>query len=447
MYFGSSKKKAQVNLFDWTLKVRGYDIAFAKAQLSQIQAIPEVDFPAYISSQKEHIFNYHKKHTPFYKARIDTAKAEHWNSIPILTKADLQQPLEQRLSTEYSKQKVYINKTSGSSGHPFIFAKDKACHALTWAVIQNRFGWYDINFNHSLQARFYGIPLDGFSYRKERLKDALSKRYRFPVFNLNDAALHGVLESFGKKPFEYINGYTSSIVLFGKYLKKQNVFLKQVCPSLKACVVTSEMLFDDDRVLLEQQFQVPVINEYGASELDLIAFQNPEGEFQVNSETLFIEILDEQNQPVPNGKEGRIVVSSLYNKAHPFIRYDIGDIGMLSENSTPKKPILKKLIGRTSDIARLPSGKVVPGLTFYYVTKSVIEDGGDIKEFVVRQTQMDTFEIDYVGEEMLSPKRTQEIQNALDTYLEPGLHIIFNKFDKIERQQSGKLKQFTSLGV
>lgn len=434
-----------VNLFNWTLKIRGYDIAFAKAKLAQIQAISSEDYAAYVTVQKERILDYHKTHTSFYKRLLENTSATAWEDLPILTKADLQQKLENRLSKEYSKNQVYINKTSGSSGHPFVFAKDKVSHALTWAVIQDRFEWYELDFNRSLQARFYGIPLEGFGYRKERVKDALSHRYRFPIFNLNDKALKEVLESFTKKPFEYINGYTSSIVLLAKYLKKREVFLKDVCPSLKACVVTSEMLFDDDKLLLEKQFKVPVINEYGASELDLIAFQNIEGDFQVNSETLFIEIVDENNRPVPNGTEGRIIVTSLYNKAHPFIRYDIGDIGILSEKSTPKKPILKQLIGRTNDIARLPSGKVVPGLTFYYVTKSVIDDGGDIKEFIVQQTKPDTFEINYVGEVMLSQKRIGKIKEALDKYIEPGLHIIVNKFDKIERQKSGKLKQFTSL--
>ena len=434
-----------MNLFNWTLKIRGYNIAFAKAKLSQIHAISSKEYSDYVSTQKERILDYHKTHTPFYNKLLENTSTTKWEDLPILTKADLQQKLENRLSKEYSKNQVYINKTSGSSGHPFIFAKDKEAHALTWAVIQDRFGWYDLDFNRSLQARFYGIPLEGFGYRKERIKDILSHRYRFPIFNLNDKTLKEVLESFTKKPFEYINGYTSSIVLLAKYLKKQGVFLKDACPTLKACVVTSEMLFDDDKLLLEKQFKVPIINEYGASELDLIAFQNIEGDFQVNSETLFVEIVDENNHPVPNGTEGRIIVTSLYNKAHPFIRYDIGDIGVLSEKSTLKKPILKQLIGRTNDIARLPSGKVIPGLTFYYVTKSVINNGGDIKEFVVRQTKPDTFEIDYVGELVFSQKRIEKIKEALDKYVEPGLHIIVNKFDKIERQKSGKLKQFTSL--
>ena len=103
-----------------------------------------------------------------------------------MLKSDLQKPLQERLSSGFKKKNSYVNKTSGSSGHPFIFAKDKFCHALTWAEIINRFDWFNINFNSTLQARFYGIPLGILGYQKERLKDRLSSRYRFPVFNLSN---------------------------------------------------------------------------------------------------------------------------------------------------------------------------------------------------------------------------------------------------------------------
>ena len=205
------------------------------------------------------------------------------------------------------------------------------------------------------------------------------------------------------------------------------------------------MLFEEDKLLMEKQFGVPIVNEYGASELDLIAFQNINGEWQVNSETLFVEILDENNTILPHGKEGRIVITSLYNKAHPFIRYDIGDIGILDEKSTFKKPILKKLIGRTNDIAILPSGKKAPGLTFYYITKSIIEDDGHVKEFVIKQTKIDTFEIEYVSQNKLTENQILTIEKAITTYLESGLTFSFTRKEKLERSKSGKLKQFVSL--
>ena len=436
------------NLFHLSLKLSGFPIEKAQIDFDKIIAVSEVNYPEYLEHKKQEIVAFHLKNNSFYRDLVGKEICENWLDLPVLTKKDLQKPLKERLSKGYSEKSVFINKTSGSSGDPFVFAKDKEAHAITWASIIHRFGWYAIDFNSSYQARFYGIPLDFIGYRKERLKDFLSKRYRFPIFDLSDKVLDGVFNHFKTKKFDYINGYTSSIVLFGKYLQARNIILTDICPTLKVCMVTSEMLFEDDKILLEKHLGIPIVNEYGASELDLIAFQyrsvGTKDEWQVNSETLFVEILDEKNQPVPYGIEGKIVITSLYNKAHPFIRYEIGDVGILDEKSTLNKPILKKLIGRTSDIAILPSGKKSPGLTFYYVTKSIIEDGGNVKEFIIRQTKLDTFEIDYVSSIALTSKQILEIEKAIANYLEPGLHFTYNRKEVLERTKRGKLKQFQS---
>ncbi|OXA94448.1 phenylacetate--CoA ligase family protein [Flavobacterium hercynium] len=433
-----------ISLFDLSLKLNGFPIEKAKAELNEIVSLSEKEYVEFLQNKKEEIVRYHLNNNAFYQELVQNRNDLKWEELPILNKQNLQKPLEERLSKGYSLKDVYLNKTSGSSGTPFIFAKDKYAHALTWASNIMRFGWFKIDFNHSYQARFYGIPMDFVGYQKERFKDFLSRRFRFPVFDLSDAVLEKFLQKFKTKKFDYINGYTSSIVLFAKYLEQNNLILKEICPSLKACFVTSEMLFESDKKLLEKQFGIPIINEYGASELDLIAFENPKGEWQINAETLFVEILDENNQVLPYGKEGRIVITSLFNKANPFIRYDIGDIGILDEKSTLQKPILKKLVGRTNDVALLPSGKKSPGLTFYYVTKSIIEDDGNVKEFIIKQTKLDTFEIEYVSMTALNSEQIQKIEQAIALYLEPNLHFTFTRKMVLERTNRGKLKQFKS---
>ena len=432
-------------LFDLSLLINGFPIKKAKAELRKIGTLSEKEQEVFLDTKKLEIVNFHLQNNPFYQELTGLKTFENWNDLPILNKKNLQKPLQERLSNGYSLKNTYINKTSGSSGDPFVFAKDNYSHAMTWASNIYRFGWYGIDFNTSYQARFYGIPLGFISNKKERIKDFLGNRYRFTIFDLSDAVLEGFLNKFKKKKFDYINGYTSSIVLFAKFLQKKNIVLKTICPSLKVCVVTSEMLFEEDKIVMEKQFGIPVINEYGASELDLIAFENPEGEWQVNSETLFVEILDAKNNVLPYGKEGRIVITSLFNKAHPFIRYEIGDIGILDTKSTLKKPILKKLIGRTNDIAILPSGKKSPGLTFYYVTKSIIEDDGNVKEFIIKQTKIDTFEIEYVSENELNLEQIKKIESAISMYLETGLNFTFIRKEKLERTNRGKLKQFKSM--
>lgn len=438
-----------LKLFNLTLRLNGFPIKKAKAELDKILSISEADYPKFLEEKKSNIVAFHLKHNSFYQTLVDPDSCRdwsgNWNDLPVLTKKNLQKPLSERLSDGYTEKSVFVNKTSGSSGNPMIFAKDKFCHAIIWANIIRRFGWYGIDFNHSLQARFYGMPLNFIANKKVRLKDFLSHRYRFTIFDFSDNKIKKMIEKFRSTKFDYINGYTSSIVLLANYLKKNNLYLNEICPTLKVCIVTSEMLFEADKFLLEERLRVPIINEYGSAELEIMAIENPEGTWVANSETLFIEILDENNQPLPNGKEGRIVVTSLFNKAHPFIRFEVGDVGVLDEKSTPKNPILKKLIGRTNDIAFLPSGKKAPGMTFYSITKKLFNGDGNVKEFVIIQTKIDTFEIEYYSDYELSESEIKKIKKTFSDYLEPDLKFVFIRKKDLEREKSGKLKQFKSL--
>ncbi|WP_203256662.1 phenylacetate--CoA ligase family protein [Hyunsoonleella ulvae] len=433
-----------MNLFNLTLKLKGFPIEKAKRDLIAIQSKTEIEHKSYLNSRKQDILSFHLQHNTFYKAFTKGIDTNSWNALPVIKKSDLQIPLINRLSDGFTPKNCHIHKTSGSSGTPLIFAKDKYTHAMSWANFMDRYSWYGIDAAASKQARFYGAPLNGMGYYKERFKDFLGNRFRFSVFDLSDTQLEHNIKKFKSTPFEYINGYTSAIVQFAKFLKKKSVVLKNICPSLKVCIVTAEMLFDDDKVLLEKQLGIPIANEYGSAELSLIAFNNLDNEWLVNTEDLYVEILDENNKPLPYGQEGRIVVSSLYNLAHPFIRYDLGDIGILSESSTPKKPILKQVTGRTSDITILPSGKKAAGLTFYYITKTVIDDNMNVKEFIIEQHKLDTFKIIYSSKLELSKEKINAITTAIDTYLEPGLSIIFERKQELKRTKGGKLKQFTS---
>lgn len=432
---------------DWfklSLQLNKFPIKRAQKTLEEIQNIPEEDYAEYQRKRKNAILDYHIQHNDFYREFFNWDGFDDWQHVPIMKKSDLQHPLKDRLSSTYNSKTAYVGKTSGSSGTPFIFAKNRFAHALSWAGFQDRYHWYGIDLNKSLQARFYGIPLDFYGNIQERLKDRISLRRRFNIFDLSEKKMEAFLKRFKKSNFNYLNGYTSAIVLFARFLKEKGIVLKELCPSLKICIVTSERLFEKDKELIENALGVQVINEYGASEVGLIAFEDRDNHWIVNSEDLYIEILDENDHILPYGEEGRVVITSLYNKAHPMIRYDIGDFGCLSKKSTLKKPILEKLIGRTNDIARLPDGKVVPGLTFYYVTKTIIEDNGHIKEFVIIQTELDKFKIEYVSKNEFTLEQRNKILDAIGTYVGKNLKITFEQKDILKRSGSGKLKQFIS---
>jgi phenylacetate-CoA ligase len=312
-------------------------------------------------------------------------------------------------------------------------------------LIFDRYARHGIIYGKSLQARFYGIPLSKKKLFLEKIKDRVSARVRFPVFDLSDKILEQYAGKFKEYKFQYINGYTSSLVLFARYLVKNGIVLKDFCPTLKVVFTTSEICSLEDRMILEKGFGIGVANEYGAAELDIIAFEDEDLDWIISNENIFIEVVDENNKALPDGQEGRIVISSLNNYAMPFIRYEIGDVGIIGEERKGRHQILKKLIGRTNDVAVLPSGKKSPGLTFYYISKSLLEGGGFMKEFIIKQTSIDSFHFEYVADREISESEKKKVYEAMDLYLEPGLKASFEWKEKITRTQAGKLKHFQNL--
>ncbi|CAM4123602.1 phenylacetate--CoA ligase family protein [Flavobacterium antarcticum] len=432
-----------MKLFDLSLKLAGFPIGKAQRYFDEILRIPENEYEEYINQKKAEIVNFHLKNNSFYRELCKDKNTENWNDLPVLTKADLQQPLARRLSDGFTEKNVFVNKTSGSSGIPFVFARDKFCHALTWSSIMWRFKIHKINLNQSYQARFYGMPLHGKAHFMIRIKDYFSNRYRLSISDFSDEGIEKILNHFRRKSFQHINGYTTCIVQIALYLKKKNLVLHELCPTLKFCVTTSEMLLETDRILIEKHIGVPVLNEYGSAEVGIIALENKDLEWCLNQEDLFVEILDDTNNPVPDAVLGNIVITSFFNKAHPFIRYKVGDLGSVKSISAKKK-ILVLLQGRTNDFALLPSGKKAAGMTFYSLTKAIMDNQGIIKEFRIIQKKLDCFTIEYSSEVPLSNEKIKGIEAKFDEYLETGLKYEFVYKNQLDRTKNGKLKQFES---
>lgn len=422
-----------MDLFKFVLRLNGFNLKKAVLNLERSKGLQ--------IQRRDEIVEYHKKNNPLYKSLLAGKEINKFEDLPVVTKVNFQKPLKDIVSTSYELDDLYIANTSGSSGHPFFYVKNKDSHAIIHALFFKLYTQQGIT-TAMKQARFYGIPSSGITRYKELLKDYLSNRVRFPIFDLSDENLDKYLTRFKRIRFGYIYGYTSAITLFAKYLIRKNIILKDVCPSLKACIVTSEVCTAEDRTILSKALGVKIINEYGCSETGLIAFENPDGVWRMVEEDSYFEVVDSLGKPLPCGEEGRILITSLSNKAMPFIRYEIGDMGVFDKDQ--EGLILRKLCGRVSDVVRLPSGKIAGGLAFYYVSRSIMEQTDIVREFIVRQTRLDTFIFDMVTSRDLTTKELASLQKKLDEYLEPGLILIINRVKKIDRPGSGKIKHFYS---
>ena len=425
--------------------ILGYNVNHSIKELNNLKLLSKDLFWEHQRKKRDDILHHHYQNTSWYKNFIGSINEIEWSDIPIITKGDLQNFVAENNVRDQRNKHFYFANTSGSSGHPFSFWKDKSCHSFAWAKIQTSYSDLGILRNDK-EARFIG-HLKG-SVRTqliESMKDFLLNRIRLDIFDISEVSMMGYIDIFKEKKIGYIYGYTNVILEFSKFLIEKNFFpIKQICHSLKLCIVTAEMCHDEDRKIIEKAFGIPVFKEYGSSETSIIAIEDKQFNWGLSTDRLWIETLDDYNTPVRDGEKGRIIITDLYNVAFPFIRYDIGDIGIIE--TTEIYPYLKltELLGRKSDIIYLPSGKVAPGLTFYYILRAILEKSHNIKEFIIVQKTINTFLFQIVAKRDLNQKEKRTIINETSRYLEPGLTIKYDLCNTIHKNYSGKIQHFFS---
>ena len=151
---------------------------------------------------------------------------------------------------------------------------------------------------------------------------------------------------------------------------------------------------------------------YGSCESGAnIAFECPEGGWHIHSDYFHLETIDENMELVGPGERGRLVLTKLWGRGTPLIRYTgMQDWITLANgkkcNCGLKSPVLHRpLEGRTISNIALPSGKVYTSTEFLFIT-SVLKDlkAYHVKRFQIIQKKIDEIEIHLVIDDDLRKK-------------------------------------------
>ena len=137
---------------------------------------------------------------------------------------------------------------------------------------------------------------------------------------------------------------------------------------IRAIVSTTEILHDYQRKYLESVYKCPVMDEYGASEVGIVAKECPKNNMHLVAENVIVEIIRDGERVGPN-EFGEIVVTNLNNRMMPAIRYKVGDVGRLTEGQCAcgvKLPLFDVTIARDCDTIILED-RELPGGVFFGV--------------------------------------------------------------------------------
>ena len=131
-----------------------------------------------------------------------------------------------------------------------------------------------------------------------------------------------------------------------------------IAPSIAA--TGSEVLSDEVRARAREAWGLEVIDVYVSTEGGMMASECPAHVGRhVWEDMVVLEPVDERNQPVPPGTPShRVLLTNLWNRAQPIIRYELADSITVAGGPNPTgRPFgrLELIDGRSDDIIRLPA--------------------------------------------------------------------------------------------
>ncbi len=189
-------------------------------------------------------------------------------------------------------------------------------------------------------------------------------------------------------------------------------------PTLKAILPYGGLMSEAMAARVSAAMGAPFYDFYGTSEIGAIALQHPgEDGMRVFDDLVLVEVVDNQNRPLPPGQPGRILVTDFHNYAMPLIRYSIEDWGCwLSDDLSTTDPFQLcrnarlKVLGRHVETTRLPSGRLVSARD---IMNTLFEDDA-ILNACVEGRQAGQFTLKYAAGSEIKAATVKNLQSLLE---------------------------------
>ena len=364
----------------------------------------------------------------------DIRSLDDLKRIPILTKDLIRENIEHIKIPDANG--LLCNSSGGSTGTVLNFYQDASYlvnRAATVFISDNMQGWY----LGARTAYLWGASQDVKETNKIRTK---IKRYFlnqewYDTFNMGTPQMAQYHESLSKFCPEIIIAYASSAYILAKFLEENQ--LKTNYPT-RSIITSAEVLFPYMRDVIQHVFKVDVFNRYGSREVGCIASEcNAHLGLHLHMYDHIIECLDPKTGRDVYDEPGELIVTVLHNYGMPFIRYQIGDMGIITKEKCPcgrGSYMLKKLVGRTSDTITTKSGRLIHGEYFTHVFYGI--EG--IVQFQFVQESLDDYQLFIVKNESFKEESLVHIRKEIYDVLDANSKLSIKFVDKIDAPPSGK---------
>lgn len=362
-------------------------------------------------------------------------------ALPLLGKPEIRANTE-RLKADNAKGLQRFN-TGGSSGEPLIFYLDRERVSHDVAAKRRATRWWDVDIGDP-EIVVWGSPIElGAQDRMRQLRDKLFRTELLSAFEMSELNLDYFLKEIRRARPRMLFGYPSSLAHIAGFATEKGIRMDDL--GIRVAFTTSEMLYDHQRSQIQGTFGCPVANGYGGRDAGFIAHQCPIGSMHITAEDIIVEIVDDSGDVLPAGESGEIVVTHMATRGFPFVRYKTGDIGALDAPGAACScgrglPVLKDLVGRSTDFVIAQDGTVVHGLALIYI----LRDLPGIKAFKVVQDSLAKISVYIIKDNSYAPDNADQIEHVFKARLGEGVKIEIEEVDSLPLEASGKFRYVVS---
>lgn len=267
---------------------------------------------------------------------------------------------------------MFKRVTSGTTGERSEIALDRHDLSHMLSVRDYIFSYYGVSLG-SREARVWGTHHDSVFNKMKNF--FLNRKVFFPLGNGQDC-----IAGVRKWDPDYIYGYSSLVMA----LAKENSIKRMKFDHLKMVVCTAETITRAQKEFIADSFGVPVVEEYGSTEFDVIGFECANGHMHFVNPNIMISRVD-----------GKISLSDPFRRLQDIRSYDLGDDISIEASSCRElgsSMVVSSIRGRSIDMMAISfEGSRFHSVEFAYLIDSYMVDNKEFFDFQVQQNKVGDF--------------------------------------------------------
>lgn len=390
------------------------------------------------------LVHYAVAHVPWYAQYDPTAP---YATFPILTKDDIRTHRDELISTTVRRGEgtyargTYWNTSGGSTGEPVRLLQDITYLRSARRATHEQERWTGYRLGDRL-VKLWGDERELFTGSfslQTRLRNRIKRQLVLNAFRMTPTQMRSYIDQINTFQPRLVIAYAQAMYELCVFAEEHQLRIT----GARAVMTSAGTLYPFMRDVIERVCGVRVFNRYGSREVGNIAAEcELHDGLHIADQHVFVEIVDDAGAPCPPGIPGRVLVTTLTNRAMPLLRYEIGDYAARSVRPCDcgrPEPMLKQVVGRVTDAFRTAAGKVVPAEYFIHVL-GVVSNRGAVRKFQVRQRAVDDVLVLVVVTDTYTAADTEEIKRMVRRGMEADCTVTVQRVDAIPPLPSGKYR-------